>query len=148
MKAGQKVLIHAGSGGVGTIAIQLAKHLGAYVATTASQKNADWLKSLGADEVIDYKTQDFSEILSDYDVILDTQGGDTLTKSVKSLKDGGQIISLAGPPNPEFARAFGASWLVKTASYVLSYRIRQAVAKKTPVINLSLCTPMANNLSN
>lgn len=130
LQAGQKVLIHAGSGGVGTIAIQLAKQLGAYVATTASQKNADWLKSLGADEVIDYKAQDFSDVLTDYDIILDTQGGDTLLKSVKSLKTGGRLISLAGPPNPEFAKDFGASWLVRTASHLLSYRIRQAVAKK------------------
>lgn len=130
VKAGQKVLIHAGSGGVGTIAIQLAKQLGAYVATTASAKNGAWLESLGADVVIDYKTQDFSEILTDYDLILDSQGGDTLAKSVKSLKNNGQLISLAGPPNPEFAQAFGANWLAKMASYMLSYRIRQAVGKK------------------
>ena len=130
VKAGQKVLIHAGSGGVGTIAIQLAKQLGAYVATTASAKNTAWLESLGADKVIDYKTQDFAEMLTDYDLILDSQGGDTLAKSVKSLKNGGRLISLAGPPNPEFAQTFGASWLVKMASHVLSYQIRQAVAKK------------------
>lgn len=131
VQAGQKVLIHAGAGGVGTIAIQLAKQLGAYVATTASAKNSAWLTSLGADKVIDYRTQDFSEVLQDYDLILDTQGGETLEKSVKSLKKGGKLISLAGPPNPEFAKEFGASFIVKTASHLLSYKIRQAVAKKS-----------------
>lgn len=131
LHAGQKVLIHAGSGGVGSVAIQLAKHLGAYVATTSSSKSADKLKSLGADEVIDYKTQDFSEILKDYDLILDTQGGETLEKSVKSLKQGGVIISLAGPPNPEFTKEFHANLIVKTASYLLSHKIRTEVRKKS-----------------
>src|SRR5882757_6074141 len=90
LRAGQKVLIHAGSGGHGTAAIQLAKHLGATVATTTSTKNIDWVKDLGADIVIDYKTQDFAAVVRDYDVVLDTQGGDTLGKSLLVVKRGGK----------------------------------------------------------
>jgi len=89
VRPGQKVLIQAGSGGVGTVAIQLAKHLGATVATTAS---ADFLKDLGADIVIDYRTQDFETILSDYDVVLDSQGPKSVAKSMKILKRGGKVI--------------------------------------------------------
>ncbi|WP_230772022.1 NADP-dependent oxidoreductase [Sphingomonas sp. Leaf4] len=107
LKAGQKVLIHAGTGGVGTIAIQLAKHLGAMVATTASAANADLVRSLGADVVIDYRTQDFSELLSGYDVVLNSLDAKTLEKSLKVLKPGGKLISISGPPDPAFAKAQG-----------------------------------------
>src|SRR5437870_10037857 len=86
LKPGQKVLIHAGSGGVGTYAIQLAKHLGATVATTTGTSNVEWVGDLGADIVIDYRTQDFETVVHDYDVVLDTQGGDTLAKSLRILK--------------------------------------------------------------
>ena len=86
LKKGQKVFIQAGSGGVGTFAIQLAKHLGATVATTTSAANVDLVKGLGADVVIDYKTQDFEAILRDYDVVLNSQDGKTLEKSLRVLK--------------------------------------------------------------
>ena len=109
LKKGQKVLIHAGSGGVGTFAIQLAKHLGAIVATTTSTANLDWVKRLGADIVIDYKKDDFETILHDYDVVLDTLGGETLEKSLRVLKPGGKLISIAGPPDPDFAKEH---WIV------------------------------------
>jgi alcohol dehydrogenase len=89
LQPGQKVLIHAGSGGVGTIAIQLARHLGAFVATTTSTSNVEWVKTLGADLVIDYKTQDFAALLKDYDLVLDTVGGKTLEDSLRVLKPGG-----------------------------------------------------------
>jgi NADPH:quinone reductase and related Zn-dependent oxidoreductases len=104
LKPCQKVLIHAGSGGVGTLAIQLAKHLGATVATTTSTTNIDLVQSLGADVVIDYKTQDFEKVLSGYDVVLNTLGPDTLRKSVGVLKPGGKLISIAGPPDIAFAK--------------------------------------------
>src|SRR2546423_5621504 len=104
LKPGQKVLIHAGSGGVGTFAIQLAKHLGASVATTASATKTDVVNSLGADVVIDYRKQAFETILHDYDVVLDTVGGETLDKSLQVLKPGGTVISVAGPPDPAFAK--------------------------------------------
>lgn len=130
LRKGQKVLIHGGSGGVGTIAIQLAKHLGATVATTASAANADWLKSLGADIVIDYKTQDFETVLHDFDVVLDTQGGKTLEKSLRVVKPGGMVIGIAGPPDPDFAQEIGASSIVKLATRLLSYRIRRMAKRR------------------
>src|SRR5437868_2885983 len=104
LKQGQKVLIHAGSGGVGTLAIQLAKHLGATVATTTSAANAALVRSLGADIVIDYKKDDFEKVLSGYDVVLNSLGKDTLEKSVSVLKPGGKLVSITGPPDPEFAK--------------------------------------------
>jgi len=99
---GQKVFIQAGSGGVGTFAIQLARHLGAAVATTTSAANVALVKSLGADVVIDYKSQDFEDVLRDYDVVLNSQDGKTLAKSLRVLRSGGQLISISGPPDPEF----------------------------------------------
>src|SRR5208282_1834978 len=107
VEPGQKVFIQAGSSGVGTIAIQLAKHLGAIVATTTSAKNAELVKSLGADVVIDYKEQDFEKTLSGYDLVLNSQDPKTLVKSLHVLKPGGQLISISSPPDPAFAEAFG-----------------------------------------
>jgi NADPH:quinone reductase-like Zn-dependent oxidoreductase len=130
LRAGQKVLIHAGSGGLGTAAIQLAKHLGATVATTAGTNNIDWVKDLGADIVIDYKTQDFAAELRNYDVVLDTQGGDTLEKSLLVVKRGGKVISVAGPPEPEFARDFGVNWVLTQAIRVLSLRVRRKAKRR------------------
>lgn len=130
LQPGQKVLIHAGSGGVGTIAIQLAKHLGATVATTTSTANAQWVKALGADLVIDYKKDGFETIVRDYDVVLDTQGGATLEKSLRVLKPGGKVISVAGPPEPDFAKEFGVNWLLIQAMRVLSFRIRRQAKRR------------------
>ena len=125
LKAGQKVLVHAGSGGVGTFAIQLAKHVGALVATTTSTANLDWVKRLGADIVIDYRKDDFETLLHDYDVVLDTLGGETLEKSLRVLKPGGKLISLSGPPDPDFAKDIGSTWILRLVMRLLSYRIRQ-----------------------
>jgi alcohol dehydrogenase len=107
--AGQKVLIHAGSGGVGTFAIQLAKHLGAHVTTTASARNHALVKSLGADVVIDYKTTRFEEVVKDQDVVYDTQGGETLLRSFQTVKPGGVVATIGGRPDAKFARAWGLS---------------------------------------
>lgn len=128
--SGQKVLIHAGSGGVGTMAIQLAKHLGATVATTTSSANVDWVKSLGADIVIDYKHEDFSTVLADFDVVLDPLGGQTLAKSLTVLKPGGLAIGISGPPDPAFAKQIGASPLLRIAMTVLSSRIRRQAKRR------------------
>ena len=125
LRPGQKVLIHAGAGGVGTIAIQLAKPLGASVATTASATKADLVKNIGADVVIDYRKQAFETILHDYDVVLDTIGGETLDKSLQVLKPGGTVISVAGPPDPAFAKEFGVNPVIRLAIAALSYRIRR-----------------------
>ena len=124
VQPGRKVLIHAGSGGVGTIAIQLAKHLGASVATTTSTPNIDLVKGLGADVVVDYKKQAFETILHDYDMVLDTLGGETLEKSLQVLKPGGKLISIVGPPDPAFAKELGANPVVRLAMAALSFRTR------------------------
>jgi len=124
LKRGQKVLIHAGSGGVGTLAIQIAKHLGATVATTASAANADLVRSLGADVVIDYKTQDFSTMLSGYDVVLNSLDSQTLEKSLKVLKPGGKLISISGPPDPAFGKAQGLNIVLRLVLRAMSAGIR------------------------
>ncbi len=98
LKQGQRVLIHAGAGGVGSIAIQIAKHLGAHVATTAATQNHDYVRGLGADVAIDYTKGDFAENLSDYDLVFDVIGGDVRFKSFKALRSGGVISHLSSPP--------------------------------------------------
>ena len=106
IKKGSKVLIHAGSGGVGTLAIQIAKHFGAFVATTTSGKNTGLVKELGADLVIDYTTQNFEEELSDCDLVIDTIGGETLTRSFKVLKKGGKMVSIKSQDNDNLAQKY------------------------------------------
>src|SRR5713226_2195851 len=125
LKKGQKVLIHAGSGGVGTFAIQLAKHVGATVATTTSTANVDLVKSLGADIVIDYKKEDFENVLHDYDVVLNSLGKDTLEKSLQVLKPGGKLISISGPPDAAFAKQNGSNWFLQQVIRLLSFGIRK-----------------------
>jgi NADPH:quinone reductase-like Zn-dependent oxidoreductase len=125
VKPGQKVFIQAGSGGVGTLAIQLAKHLGATVATTTSAGNAELARSLGADVVIDYKTQDFEKVLSGYDLVLNSQDPKTLEKSLGVLKPGGQLISISGPPDPAFAGELGLNLFLKLVLRLLSRGVRK-----------------------
>jgi alcohol dehydrogenase len=112
LSAGQKVLIHAGSGGVGTFAIQLAKYLGATVATTVSERNIELVRRLGADIVIDYRRQRFDDVLRDYDVVFDTLGEDTQLRSFTVLKRGGVLVTIAGVPTARFMREWGARTLV------------------------------------
>jgi NADPH:quinone reductase-like Zn-dependent oxidoreductase len=131
IKKGQKVFIQAGSGGVGTFAIQLAKHLGAFVATTTSSANTDLVKSLGADLVIDYKTEDFETKLKDYDLVIHSnRDPKILEKSLRILKPGGQLISLVGPPTPEFVEALGLSWPLKLVISFLSFSARKKAEKR------------------
>ena len=125
LKKGQKVFIQAGSGGVGTIAIQLAKHLGATVATTTSAANIPLVKSLGADVVVDYRTQDFEDVLRDYDVVLNSQDAKTLDKSLRVLKGGGKLISISGPPDPAFGAEISAPGFVKLVMRLLSSGVRR-----------------------
>lgn len=129
VRPGQKVLIHAGAGGVGSIAIQLAAHLGASVATTASASNAHFVRALGADTVIDYRTQDFEQLLTGYDLVLDSLGGETLEKSLRVLKPGGKAIGIAGPPEPAFAREAGLNPLLRLVVAALSRKIRKQAKK-------------------
>ncbi|MCE1162398.1 MAG: NADP-dependent oxidoreductase [Thiomonas sp.] len=130
LRAGQKVFIQAGSGGVGTFAIQLAKHLGASVATTTSAANAALVKELGADVVVDYKTQNFEDLLRDYDLALNSQDGQTLDKSLQVLKAGGKLISISGPPDPEFGRAIGAPGFVRLVMRLLSSGVRRRARRR------------------
>lgn len=130
VQPGQKVLIHAGSGGLGTIAIQLAKHLGAHVATTASTANVDLVKSLGADVVVDYKKQAFETVLRDYDVVLDSLGGETLKKSLDVLKPGGKVLSVAGPPDAAFGRELGANPIIRSVMGALSFQTRRRARRR------------------
>ncbi|MDO7188090.1 NADP-dependent oxidoreductase [Acinetobacter baumannii] len=147
VKAGQKVLIHAGSGGVGSIAIQLAKSLGATVATTTSAKNSGWVKELGADIIIDYKTMNFEQEIKDYDVVLDTQGGKTLEKSLDVLKRGGRLISISGPPDHAFAEAINPNWFLKCVIPMLSWSIRHKAKKLGITYSFLFMQPNGQHLS-
>lgn len=129
LKNGQKVFIQAGSGGVGTIAIQLAKYLGASVATTVSSKSFGVVKELGADVLIDYKTQNFEDILKDYNVVLHSQDTTTLKKSISILKPGGLVISISGPPTSSFTNQKGLAWYLKLILSLISFSIRSKAKK-------------------
>ncbi|MCS0791312.1 NADP-dependent oxidoreductase [Cytobacillus firmus] len=124
LQKGQKILIQAGAGGVGTFAIQLAKLMGATVATTASVAGANLVKSLGADEIINYKTEKFEEILKNYDAVFDTLGGEILEKSFEVIKSGGKIVSVSGLPNARFGKEYGSGFfktlLFSAASHKLT----------------------------
>jgi len=129
LKKEQKVFIQAGSGGVGSIAIQLAKYLDAYVATTTSTNNIKMVQKLGADLVIDYKNDDFETILKDYDVVLNSQDEKSLIKSMQILKSGGKIVSISGPPDMNYAKENNLSFFMKTAIYFLSRKVRKIAHK-------------------
>jgi NADPH:quinone reductase-like Zn-dependent oxidoreductase len=129
LQPGQKVLVHAGSGGLGSTVIQLAKHLGATVATTASGKNAELVHSLGADVVVDYRKEDFAEVLSGYDVVVDSLGRENLEKSLTVLKPGGHAISVTGPPDPGFAKQLGAPKFIGVVMGLLSRKVHKQARK-------------------
>lgn len=129
LKPGQKVFIQAGSGGVGSIAIQLARHLGAHVATTCSAANADLVRALGADEVVDYRTQDFSAVLSGYDLVLHSQDKASLDAGLRILKPGGLMVSLTGAPDPEFARDYGPNALFRLIVRLIGAGVRRRARK-------------------
>jgi NADPH:quinone reductase-like Zn-dependent oxidoreductase len=123
VQPGQKVLVHAGAGGLGSTVIQVAKHLGAYVATTAHTKDIAKVRDLGADEVVDYTAQDFSQVLSGNDVVLDSLGAASLEKSLTVLRAGGLAISVVGPPDPAFASQVGRP-ILKPVMAFLSRKVR------------------------
>ncbi len=123
VQPGQKVFIPAGSGGIGTFAIQLAKHLGAKVGTTTSTGNVELVRSLGADEIVDYKKQDFETMLRDYDLVLGTVRGDAIEKALGILKPKTNVVSLVGPPDAAFARGRGMNFLMKFVFGLLSRKI-------------------------
>jgi NADPH:quinone reductase-like Zn-dependent oxidoreductase len=130
IKPGQKVFIPAGAGGIGTFAIQLAKHLGAKVATTTSAGNVDMVRGLGADEVIDYKKQEFEDVLRDYDAVLGTVRGDSIKKSLQILKSKGKVVSLIGPPDAAFGHSRGMSFFMVFVFGLLSRKIIRRAKKR------------------
>jgi NADPH:quinone reductase-like Zn-dependent oxidoreductase len=146
LKKGQKVLIHAGSGGVGTFAIQLAKHVGATVATTTSTVNIDLVKGLGADIVVDYKKDAFERLLNEYDIVLNSLGPETLGKSLSVLRPGGQLISISGPPDTAFAKARRMSWILRLVMGLLSYRIRRRAARRRVSYSFLFMRPSGDQL--
>ena len=127
---GQKVLVHAGAGGLGSTVIQLAKHLGAHVATTAGAASADLVTNLGADVVIDYRTTDFADVLSGYDLVIDAVGGDNLMKSLTVLAPGGLALGITGPPDAGFATQLGAPAPFKVVLSLVSRKVRAAAKKR------------------
>ena len=147
LKAGQKVFIPAGSGGIGTFAIQLAKHLGASVATTTSTKNIDLVRSLGADTVVDYKKQAFEALLNNYDVVLGTTRGDTIEKSINILKPGSKILSLVGPLDVSFARARKLNGILALVFGLMSLKINRLSKKKGVDYSFLFVRPDGSQLS-
>ena len=129
VQPGQKVLVHAGTGGLGSTVIQLAKYLGAHVATTASGAKEQLVRDLGAEVVIDYRTKDFAEMLSGYDLVVDSVGGENLLKSLTVLKPGGVAIGVTGPPDAGFAKQLGAPKPFEFVLSFLSRKVRKAAKK-------------------
>jgi NADPH:quinone reductase-like Zn-dependent oxidoreductase len=130
LKPGQKVFIPAGSGGIGTFAIQLAKHLGAKVGTTTSTGNIELVRSLGADEVVDYKNQEFEDVLRNYDAVLGTVRGDSIKKSLRILKPRSTVVSLVGPPDAAFARSRGMNLFMEFVFGLLSGNLIRRARKR------------------
>jgi len=147
LQRGQSVFVQAGSGGVGTFAIQLAKHLGATVATTTSATNTALVKDLGADVVIDYKKEAFEDRLSGYDLVLNSQDGKTLSKSLGVLKPGGSLITITGPADPQFAQDTKAPWLVKQVIAALSFGVRRQARRLKVNFSFLFMKPSGSQLS-
>jgi NADPH:quinone reductase-like Zn-dependent oxidoreductase len=147
VRPGQKVLVHAGSGGVGTIAIQLAKHLGAEVATTTSTANVDLVRSLGADVAVDYRTDDFETVLSGYDLVIDPLGPDSVKKSLSVLRPGGLVVGLGGPPDPAVAARVGAHPVVRAAVRLISRSVRRTASRSGVRYSFLLMSPSGEQLA-
>ena len=147
LKPGQKVFIPAGSGGIGTFAIQLAKYLEAKVGTTTSTANIDLVRRLGADEVVDYKKQEFEDVLRDYDAVLGTVRGDALEKSLRVLKPKSTIVSLIGPPDAAFARARGMNFLMVGLFRLLSRKIVRLSKKRGVAYSFLFVQPDGRQLA-
>ena len=141
MKANDKVLIHAGSGGVGSLAIQYAKAKGAYVYTTTSTNNVDWVKELGADEVIDYKTKDYKAIVKNADIVFDTLGDTYTTEAFEVIKEGGKVVSVVGPMDEDAAKMFGIP------NYQLPEQLAKAIASKKASYKYVFMHPNAEHLT-
>ena len=147
LKPGQKIFIPAGSGGIGTFAIQLAKHLGATVGTTTSTANIELVRTLGADEVIDYKKQDFQDVLHDYDAVLATTRGDGLETALDIVRPHSKVVSLIGPPDAAFARTRGMNVVMKLVFGLLSAKIRRLAKKRGATYSFMFVRPDGSQLA-
>ncbi|TXD85592.1 NADP-dependent oxidoreductase [Subsaximicrobium wynnwilliamsii] len=140
IKENDRILIHAGSGGVGSLAIQYAKAKGAIVYTTTSSKNVDWVKALGADRVIDYKTEDYKEVANNLDIVFDTLGDDYTFDAFEIIKEGGSVTTIVGPPDEETAKQMGMS------DYKLPEKLSKLIEKKSATYKLTWMQPNATQL--
>jgi NADPH:quinone reductase-like Zn-dependent oxidoreductase len=140
IKEGDRILIHAGSGGVGSFAIQYAKAKGAIVYTTTSTKNVDWVKALGADRVIDYKTEDYKEVANNLDIVFDTLGGDYTLDAFEIIKEGGKVTSIVGPPDEETAKNMGMT------DYKLPEKLSKLIKEKSADYKLTWMQPNSKQL--
>ncbi|WP_444933135.1 NADP-dependent oxidoreductase [Microbulbifer sp. JTAC008] len=147
LKSGEKVLIHAGSGGVGSMAIQLAKSVGAYVVTTTSSANVEWVKALGADLVIDYKKDDYRRLLSDMDVVFDTLGGQYALDAFQVLKIGGRVVSVKGALDPQTAEELGLGWLLRKLLALKSRKLMKAAKEKSALYRMVIMEASGEHLS-
>lgn len=147
LQAGQKVFIPAGSGGIGTFAIQLAKHFGARVGTTTSTGNVQLVTSLGADEVVDYKKQEFEKVLDGYDVVVGTIRGDAIEKSIGILRPGSKIVSLIGPLDAAFARARRLNFILRLVFGLMSRKIKRLAKKRNVAYSFLFMRPDGTQLS-
>ncbi|WP_280156595.1 NADP-dependent oxidoreductase [Piscinibacter sp. XHJ-5] len=147
LRSGQKVFIPAGSGGIGTFAIQLAKVLGARVGTTTSTGNVDLVRSLGADEVVDYKKQEFEAVLRGYDAVLGTVRGDTIEKSIGILNARGRIVSLVGPLDVAFARARRLNVVLRFVFALMSRKIMRLTKKSDVDYSFLFARPDGDQLA-
>jgi NADPH:quinone reductase-like Zn-dependent oxidoreductase len=147
LRAGQKVFIPAGSGGIGTFAIQLAKHLGAKVGTTTSTGNVELVRSLGADEVVDYRKEEFEKVLRGYDAVLGTVRGETIEKSIGILKPGSMIVSLVGPLDAAFARARRLNFFLAFVFGLMSRKIMRIARKREVIYSFLFVRPDGDQLA-
>jgi NADPH:quinone reductase-like Zn-dependent oxidoreductase len=141
IKENDRILIHGGSGGVGSFAVQYAKSKGAIVYTTTSSKNVDWVKALGADRVIDYKTEDYKEVVNNLDIVFDTLGDDYTFDAFDLIKEGGKVTTIAGPPDPQTAKQMGMK------DYKLPDKLAKLIEKKSAVYKLTWMQPDAEQLN-
>lgn len=147
LQAGQQVFIPAGSGGIGTFAIQLAKHLGAKVGTTTSTGNVELVRGLGADEIVDYKKQEFENVLRGYDAVLGTVRGDAMEKAVGILKPGGAMVSLVGPLDAAFARARGLNFVLTFVFAMMSRKIKRLAKQRGVSYSFLFARPDGHQLA-
>lgn len=147
IKNGDKILIHAGSGGIGTFAIQYAKSKGAYVYTTTSTKNVNWVKELGADKVIDYKKENYLDIVSDIDIVFDTLGGNYTVDAFQTIKKGGKVVSIAGELDSESAKELKLNGIIRFILAIKRRAITKQIKKKSAFYKFILMKPNGNQLN-